>query len=133
MYLLDTNLVVNLFKGRYQVNERLNRIGRPNCRVSEITVIELRVGAELSQRREHHLQLLELFLRDVQVIPISSTIDFFAQEKARLRRRGTPISDFDLLIGATAVIHGWTMVTNNTSHFARIAGIQLEDWTPAAS
>jgi tRNA(fMet)-specific endonuclease VapC len=53
----------------------------------------------------------------------------YAKEKARLRKAGTPIDDFDLLIGATAVTHKLIMVTNNTKHFKRINGIKLEDWT----
>jgi tRNA(fMet)-specific endonuclease VapC len=53
----------------------------------------------------------------------------FASEKARLRKIGEPIDNFDLLIGATAVHHGLTLVTNNTKHFQRIQGIQLQDWT----
>jgi tRNA(fMet)-specific endonuclease VapC len=133
MYLLDTNLVIELFKGRHRLNERLNQIGRATCRVSEITVIELWVGAELSQRREHHSQLIDSFLETVQVVPISAALHFFALEKARLQKLGRPISDFDLLIGSTAVVNGWTMVTNNTAHFTRISGIQLEDWTQPAS
>ena len=40
-----------------------------------------------------------------------------------------PVDDFDLLIGVTSVYHDLVMVTNNTQHFTRIAGIKLEDWT----
>lgn len=38
------------------------------------------------------------------------------------------IEDFDLLIGCTAVAKGLVMVTDNTKHFSRIEGIELEDW-----
>jgi tRNA(fMet)-specific endonuclease VapC len=50
------------------------------------------------------------------------------KEKARLRKAGTRIDDFDLLIGVTSVVHNLVMVTNNTSHFQRIKDIVLEDW-----
>jgi tRNA(fMet)-specific endonuclease VapC len=65
----------------------------------------------------------------VKIIPIFHSLDLYAIEKARLRKEGSPIDDFDILIGATAVTHNLTMVTNNTDHFKRIAGIVLEDWT----
>ena len=42
---------------------------------------------------------------------------------------GTPLDDFDLLIGVTSFTHKLTMVTNNTDHFKGIKGIVLEDWT----
>ena len=69
------------------------------------------------------------FLTGVTVLPIFHSLDLYAKEKARLRKAGTPVDDFDLLIGVTAVTHGLTMVTNNTDHFKRINGIDLEDWT----
>lgn len=53
----------------------------------------------------------------------------YAKEKARLRKAGTMLDDFDLLIGVTSIMHNLTMVTNNTEHFKRIKGISLEDWT----
>jgi len=68
-------------------------------------------------------------LSSVKILPIFQALDIFAFEKARLRKKGTPIEDFDLLIGSTAVSYELTVVTNNTSHFDRIEGIELEDWT----
>jgi len=50
-------------------------------------------------------------------------------EKARIIPLGTPVADFDLLIGAAAIAHGMTLVTNNTRHFQRLKGLSLEDWT----
>ena len=38
------------------------------------------------------------------------------------------ISDFDLLIGTTAVTSDLIMVTENISEFERIDGIQIENW-----
>jgi tRNA(fMet)-specific endonuclease VapC len=56
-------------------------------------------------------------------------LDTYATEKARLRKAGNVIDDFDLLIGSTAVTFDMKMITNNTNHFSRINNIQLEDWT----
>jgi tRNA(fMet)-specific endonuclease VapC len=38
------------------------------------------------------------------------------------------ISDFDLLIGCTAVEKGLIMLTENRKEFERISGVQLENW-----
>lgn len=51
-----------------------------------------------------------------------------AEERARLENAGKQIDDFDLLIGATAVVNNFTLITHNTRHFERISSIQLEDW-----
>jgi tRNA(fMet)-specific endonuclease VapC len=39
-----------------------------------------------------------------------------------------PIGGNDMMIAATALAHGLTLVTHNTGEFGRIAGLQLEDW-----
>jgi tRNA(fMet)-specific endonuclease VapC len=47
---------------------------------------------------------------------------------ADLHQHGTLIGDADILIAATSFEHGLVVVTNNESHYRRIAGIQLENW-----
>jgi len=44
------------------------------------------------------------------------------------RQSGQPCQDADLLIAATALEHGLTLVTGNTSHFAWIPSLALADW-----
>lgn len=43
-----------------------------------------------------------------------------AEIYAALRNRGEPIGDADILIGASALTHGFGVVTNNEAHFSRI-------------
>ena len=47
---------------------------------------------------------------------------------ADLRTVGQLIEDADLLIAAIALVNDLTLVTHNTSHFSRVADLQLEDW-----
>ncbi|MGH7961054.1 MAG: type II toxin-antitoxin system VapC family toxin [Candidatus Binatia bacterium] len=54
------------------------------------------------------------------------TCRIFGKERGRLRKAGKSIADFDLLIGATALRHGLTLLTNNSRHFSRIQGLRLE-------
>jgi tRNA(fMet)-specific endonuclease VapC len=96
-----------------------------------VTVAELRFGVECSDPMyldEKRKRLSDLLLH-LQIIPISAAVDIYALEKARLRRDGELISDFDLLIGATAIQQDMIMVTNNTKHLSKIAGINITDWT----
>ncbi|MEA1049533.1 hypothetical protein U5801_06910 [Lamprobacter modestohalophilus] len=51
-----------------------------------------------------------------------------ASVRADLKARGRPIGPYDVLIGATALARGLTMVTSNTDEFERIRGLRLEDW-----
>lgn len=53
----------------------------------------------------------------------------FGKIKAFLRTTGNLIEDFDLLLAASALTHGLTLVTNNTSHFQRVSDLNLQNWT----
>lgn len=129
--LLDTNIVIFYLKGRFSLDKKFADVSENDYFISEITLAELRFGVAKSGQREKNAEALNKFLTGVQVLPISQAIDLYAEEKARLQKAGTPLDDFDLLIGATALAHNLTLVTNNTKHFERIGGIVLEDWTIA--
>ena len=128
-YLIDTNIAIYYMKGKFDLKSKFDSLPPDACFISEITLAELKFGVENSERPEKNRETLDDFLSGVIVLPIFHALDLYAKEKARLRKAGTPIDDFDLLIGVTAVTHGLTMVTNNTNHFNRINGIDLEDWT----
>jgi tRNA(fMet)-specific endonuclease VapC len=130
-YLIDTNIAIFYMKGKFDLEVKFANLHRDDCFISEITLAELKFGVEKSEKREHNTTVLDNFLTGVQILPIFPSLDLYAQEKVRLQKAGTPVDDFDLLIGVTAVEHGLVMVTNNTSHFKRIRTIILEDWTIA--
>ncbi len=116
-------------KGKFALNKKFDLVSTDNCFISEITLAELKFGVENSEKPYRNRKALEDFLTDIKVLPIFHSLDLYAKEKARLRKAGTPIDDFDLLIGVTSIMHGLTMVTNNTDHFKRINRIDLENWT----
>jgi len=128
-YLLDTNICIYYIKGLYNLKNKFEEIDSENCFISEITLAELKFGVENSEYKEKNQQVLDNFLTVIKIIPIFHSLDLYAKEKARLRKSGIPLDDFDLLIGVSSVTHNLTMVTNNTEHFKRIKGIHLEDWS----
>ena len=128
-YLIDTNICIFYIKGKFDLIKKFEKVNPDNCFISEITLAELKFGVENSEKNETNQKALDYFLTGVKIVPIFHSLDLYAKEKARLRKSGTPVDDFDLLIGVTSVTHNLTMVTNNTDHFTRIKGIALEDWT----
>ena len=129
MYLIDTNIAIYYMKGMFDLETKFDKVTSENCFISEMTLAELKFGVENSERPLKNKIALDNFLTGVQILPIFHSLDLYAKEKARLRKKVTPIDDFDLLIGVTSVTHKLIMVTNNTSHFVRIIGIKLEDWS----
>ena len=128
-YLIDTNTCIYYIKGKFNLKNKFEIADPDNCFISEITLAELKFGVENSEKKEKNQKTLDNFLTGVKIVPIFHSLDLYAKEKARLRKEGTPIDEFDLLIGVTSVTHNLTLVTNNTDHFKRIKGISLEDWT----
>ena len=63
-----------------------------------------------------------------KVIPAFSAYKKYGEIRYSLEHVGKRVDQFDLLIGATAIHHGLTLVTSNTKHFERIEGITIENW-----
>jgi len=127
-YLLDTNICIHFFKGKYNLAEKIETEGINNCAISEITLAELVFGAENSLHPEKNHKIVEIFTKQVTILPIYDSIRIYGKEKARLRKSGTMISDFDLLIGSTSVEKDLIMVTENVGEFDRISNIKIENW-----
>ncbi|MBN1599404.1 MAG: type II toxin-antitoxin system VapC family toxin [Bacteroidales bacterium] len=127
-YLLDTNICIHFFRGRFNLIDKLETIGLADCAISEITLAELVFGAENSSNPDRNHELIQQFTDQITILPIFDSIYKYGKEKARLRKSGNIISDFDLLIGCTAIENDLIMVTENISEFDRISGIKTENW-----
>jgi len=128
-YLLDTNICVFFLRGKLNLDEIIKEKGRGNCFISEITVVELRYGAENSDNPLKSHKSVDAFVSGLSIIPIFGSIRRYAKEKVRLRKIGKPMHDeFDLLIGVTAIENELTLVTDNIKDFERLDGIIIENW-----
>ena len=128
-YLLDTSTCVFFLRGKLNLDQTFREKGRENCYISEITVLELRFGAENSSNPKKSHQAVDIFISGLRIIPITSCIEQYAKEKTRLRQIGRPLHDeFDLLIGTTAIANNLILVTDNIKDFERLEGIRIENW-----
>ena len=63
------------------------------------------------------------------VLPLSDDVVVRASDLyADLYRGGHLISDADILIAATALVPGLTLISENVAHFQRISGLPLASW-----
>jgi len=127
-YILDTNICIYLFKGKYNLDEQVRKIGFSNCCISEITLAELKYGAECSDQVDGNMKMVDDFANEITIIPIYNALNIYAKEKARLRKAGQLIDDFDILIGVTAVANDLVLVTENDKHLSRISKVKIENW-----
>jgi tRNA(fMet)-specific endonuclease VapC len=131
-YLLDTNICVHFLKGEFNLQNKIDEVGFENCFISELTIAELLFGVENSsesKREQNRQNVNNLKLSfGIRIIPINPCFELYAKEKARLRRQGTPIGEFDLIIGCTAITNQMIMTTRNIKHLEKIENIILENW-----
>lgn len=127
-YLLDTNICIYLLKGKYDIAKRLDGLAMSRLCISEITLAELYYGASKSNRKEEQMKDIHLIASLFEVLPISSSLELYGDNKFALEREGNRIDDFDLLIGSTAVKHNLVLVTENIKHLCRVPNIKIENW-----
>lgn len=127
-YMLDTDSVSFALRGQGNVGSRLLEHKPPEICISAITLAELRYGADLRRSRKLH-GLIRTFTRDVLVAAFDgAAADRYGTLAASLAHKGTPIGPYDTLIAAHALALGLTLVTNNTRHFDKVAGLKTQNW-----
>ena len=127
MYLLDSDTLIFLSKGQLDIQLRIKQAGLSNCLISEVSLAELYVGVYkcVNKKLEPALKFLE---DKLEIVPVSPAIRTYAKLRALFESQGNRLPDFDLLIAATAIAGGYTLVTHNTRHFSRIPGLKVVDW-----
>lgn len=130
-YMLDTNSCIYAIKNKPEsvIRKVLAQNPEDLC-ISVITYAELMHGVEKSQAVEKNRIAMSLFLSAITVLDFNSrAAEVYGEIRAELEKKGTPIGPMDLLIAGHAKSQNLVLVTNNTREFARVTGLQIEDWT----
>jgi tRNA(fMet)-specific endonuclease VapC len=135
-YLIDTDWVIHYLNGHEGIVRRLDELQPQGLGLSVISLAELYEGIYYSTDSEGNERDLHDFLRGVNIIGIDEeACKIFGRERGKLRRQGQLFGDFDLLLAATCLHYGLTLLTNNRKHFERVDGLQIEsiDAVPPSS
>jgi tRNA(fMet)-specific endonuclease VapC len=129
-YLLDTTVISDFTRGESAVLARLKAAGKREVAISTVTAMEIEYGLLLNPARARKIEpVIRALLADMAVFPYEQEdASATAAVRAALAKRGTPIGPFDLMIAGTALRRGLVMVTSNSNEFARVGGLNLEDW-----
>lgn len=130
-YMLDTDTCSYIMKRSHPlVLKRLQAVPVADICLSVVTKAELLYGVEVSPRRNQDASALAAFLPYVEALDLTDeAATHYAQIRADLKRRGAMIGANDLFIAAHARSLELTLVTNNTTEFARVKGLTTENWT----
>jgi tRNA(fMet)-specific endonuclease VapC len=129
MYLLDTDTVIYILKADPVAVANLKKHTHDPIKIGTVTLMELYYGAYKSQKVTSNLAKIRTLENAMEIIPIGEEVaEIFGREKVRLEKEGTPLDDFDLVVGCCALAHNLTLITNNVRHFKRIEGLKIISW-----
>jgi len=130
-YLLDSNIIIDFFRGKQGLKEKIIERLRQGFGVGSIGLAELYRGAFKSDRVKFNLKLIKNFLNlpEVKIIVFGKNEALAAGDlAARLEQKGQKLSVGDTLIAATAKANNLTILTEDKKHFGRLTkfGIKVE-------
>ncbi len=128
--MLDTNICIYIIKKQpASVLERFEQLPFGSVSMSLVTYGELEYGALRSNNSNKALNTLEEIKNYIPVLPIEINVaKHYADIRADLAKKGTPIGNNDLWIAAHARALGHTIVSNNIKEFERVENLKLENW-----
>jgi len=127
-FLVDTDICSAHLKDVRAVTSRfLQYSGR--LHVSTVTVAELYTWVLRAKASPRHGIALETLLEDLTVLAVDRAVSLrFGEIRSKLLDQGQDVAGMDLLIAATASVHGLTVVTHNTKDFRVVTGLSIVDW-----
>ncbi len=130
-YLLDTDTFSAIAMERSPAAaQRLRDIAESDAAISVVTLAELRFGMALKPLHSRTVNRIEALLRLLRHLPLGlASATHYAQIRAHLQRKGTPIGSNDVWIAAHALAEDMTLVSGNVREFRRVPTLRLENWT----
>ncbi|SRR5690606_29566530 len=127
-YLLDTNVVIEVFSGNKQIADKISTLDE--FFISATVLGELYVGVNRVVNKTKHGKRLVDFLGLCEIILVDTgTSEKFGEISAALYEKGKPIPSNDIWIAATAMQHNLILVTMD-KHFSEVEGLATENWNP---
>jgi len=126
MYLIDTDWIADYLGGKQTAVDLLESLRGDGLAISLVTFGEIYDGVYHGRDPVAAERNFVALLGRISVIDLNQEITKrFARIRGELRATGQIIGDTDILIAATAIGHGLSLVTRNRRHYDRIPGLTL--------
>jgi tRNA(fMet)-specific endonuclease VapC len=132
-YLLDTNIVSYFLRdASASLSQRILDSRPQDLAISTISAGELRFGmsklAPSKRANSLSLRMNHLFNSlSIEPLPVEAALHY-GEIRQQLEALGQPIGGNDLWIAAHALAQDFTLVSNNTREFQKVAKLHLENW-----
>jgi tRNA(fMet)-specific endonuclease VapC len=130
-YLLDSNTCVSFLRhgSGSPVAARLAGVSAGDVVLCSVVLGELLFGALRSQLAAKNIAHVQTFAVGFGSLPFDDrAAREYANVRADLANKGTPIGPNDLMIAAIALTGGLILIAHNTVEFSRVVGLALDDW-----
>ncbi len=125
-YLIDSDWLIDFLKGKIPAVKLFTSLDKSETLISIISYGEIYEGVIFATNRMRREEELLRLMTLVELAPLDKeTMEVFAALRGTLERDGKKLTDFDLLIAATAIRSNLVLVTRNLRHFERIPGLKL--------
>lgn len=128
--LVDTDILSYFLKGNEKVFLRFQEYLKDfdHINISIITYYEIASGLTFKSA-EKQLRIFEEFCSSSAIINLSKdSIKMSAEIYANQRKKGEAVDDIDILIAGIAISNDMVLITNNTKHFGKIDGLEIDNW-----
>jgi|SRR5687768_4323285 len=132
--LIDTTVLIDAERQGQTLSVLQELLAGESIAMSSISAAELLLGVERADtlaRRQQRLEYVNSILADIPVLPFDLDVArVHSRVSAYLLATGQLIPQNDVMIAATALAHGYAMLTHNLRHFERVPGlfVQRPDW-----
>lgn len=125
-FLLDTNIVIALFKNDSLVIDKITEA--KEIFITNITVGELYFGAYKSSKVESNIKQIDSFVAINIILNCDfTTAKYYGQIKNQLKMKGKPIPENDIWIAAIAMQYNLILVSRD-KHLQEIENLLLQKW-----
>jgi tRNA(fMet)-specific endonuclease VapC len=130
--IVDTSVLIDADRSGLNVAEMLERLPverDAHAAISSITLMEFATGiasASTEERRDRRKRFADDLLSQMPVLTFGSDLAIRTGVlNGELRGRGVTVGSLDLMIGMTALVVGYSVVTRNVRHFRLIPGLDV--------
>jgi predicted nucleic acid-binding protein len=127
-YLLDSDILIDFLAGNESIKDSVDGFMSDGVAISVISYLEALQGFFKLDDMEESITDFSRQLGYIAIVAVNLNV---GQTCARIRydlaraKRSFRNRSLDLLIAATAIEYGFTLVTRNTKHFDDIPGLQM--------
>ena len=133
LFMLDTDTCIFLMRGDSPaMAAKVQSVPLQQQVMSAVTFAELTYGVQASTaaKRKQNQSVLDSLVLHLAVLDWpQDAAKHYAEIRTDLKKRGAQLGAADLMIAAHARAMGATVVTNNVKDFARVKGLEVENWT----